>query len=293
MFLLKKILSQFLMPLPIASILLLAALALLIFTRRRRMPAVLVGASLLLILVGGNGHVADGLLRPLEARYAACAIGRVTEPAIVSSGDAMSDPAIVSSGGAMSDPRAAVSGDGAAAVSTGPAFVVVLGAGHVSDPSIPLSSRVNEAAVIRLVEGIRLQRLCPDAKLIVSGGTVFDPQPSAKLMADLAVELGVAREEIIQVDQPMDTPEEARCIAPIVGAAPFLLVTSASHMPRAVALFEEAGTHPIPAPTHYFTRKRLGPSLGHYFPSAYNLAKTERVIHERVGMMWARVRGEG
>jgi len=268
MFLLKKILSQFLMPLPITSLLLLAALVVLLFTRRRKTPVFLVGVAFLLILAAGNGRVADGLLRPLESQHAALAV----EP----------------SGGAL-----AVEPGGAAAVPASPAFIVILGAGHVSDPSIPLSSRVNEAAVIRLVEGIRLQRLYPGAKLIVSGGTVFDPQPSAKLMADLAVELGVAREEIIQVDQPMDTPEEARCIAPIVGASPFLLVTSASHMPRAVALFERAGTHPIPAPTHYFTRQRLGPSLGYYFPSSYNLAKTERVIHERVGMLWARVRGEG
>jgi uncharacterized SAM-binding protein YcdF (DUF218 family) len=270
MFLLKKILSQFLMPLPVASILLLAALALIVFTRRRKSPALLVGAALLLILVGGNGLVADGLLRPLESRYAAFA------PGWSGAGEG-----------------AAPGGDIAPSLSGPLAYVVVLGGGHVSDPSIPLSSQINEAAVIRLVEGIRLQRLFAGAKLIVSGGTVFDPLPSAKLMAELAMELGVPPGEIIQVDQPMDTPEEARCIAPVVGAAPFLLVTCASHMPRAVALFERAGTHPIPAPTHHLARKRLGPSLGHYFPSGYNLAKTERVIHERVGMLWARARGEG
>jgi uncharacterized SAM-binding protein YcdF (DUF218 family) len=260
MFLLKKILSQFLMPLPIVSILLLAAIVLLLFTRRRKAPGLLVGAVLLVILAGGNGFVADGVLRPLESRYPAFAV------------------------------------DGSEAASPGvrvPAFVVVLGGGHVSDPSLPLTSQVNEAAVIRVVEGIRLQRLYPGSKLVVSGGKVFDPLPSAKLMADLAVELGVPREEIIQVDQPMDTAAEARRIAPIVGDAPFLLVTCAAHMPRAVALFERAGTHPIPAPTHHLARKRQGPSLGQFFPSAYNLAKVERVIHERVGMVWARVRGEG
>ncbi len=286
MFLLKKILSQFLMPLPIASILLLAALALLCFTRRRKAPALLVGAGLLLILAGGNGRVADGLLRPLESRYAPLTLTRGQaaargEPA----------PASASSGSAPAADAAAPASSAAvaAADAAAPAFIVVLGAGHVSNPSLPLSSQVNEAAVIRLVEAVCLRRHYPGARLIVSGGKVFDPQPSAKLMADLAQELGVPREEIIQVDRPMDTPEEARCIAPIVGGAPFLLVTSACHMPRAVALFERAGTHPIPAPTHHLARQRLGPSLGHYFPSSHNLAKTERVIHERVGMLWARV----
>jgi len=254
MFLLKKILAQFLMPLPLASILLLLALWWLATSRRRRAPGLAVAIALGLILIGGNGRVADGLLRPLETRYGSQAV----------------------------EPRSG---------SPAPVHIVVLGGGHVSDPTAPLSSQVNEAAVIRLVEGIRLQRLYPGSKLIVSGGTVFDPQPSARLMADLATELGVAREEIIQVDQPMDTAEEARCIAPIVGDVPFLLVTCAAHMPRAVALFERAGTHPIPAPTHHLARLRQGPSPGYYFPSAYNLAKTEKAIHEQVGMVWAKVKG--
>ncbi len=262
MFLLKKLLSQFLMPLPLASLLLLLALWWLATSRRRGAPGLAVALALGLILMGGNGRVADGLLRPLETRYAAYLPDRGGER------------------------------DRGETVAVPPAFVVVLGGGHVSDPSVPLSSQINEAAVIRLVEGIRLQRLYPGSKLIVSGGTVFDPQPSAQLMADLAAELGVAREEIIPVGRPMDTAEEARCIAPIVGDAPFLLVTCAAHMPRAMALFERAGAHPIPAPTHHLARLRQGPSLACYFPSAYSLAKTEKAIHERVGMAWAKVAGE-
>lgn len=263
MFLIKKILSQFLMPLPLASILLLLALWWLATSRRRGAPGLAVAIALGLILIGGNGRIADTLLRPLETRYAAYLPDRSGE----------SDPGTTAS--------------------APPAFIVVLGGGHVSDPSVPLSSQVNEAAVIRLVEGIRLQRLYPGSKLIVSGGTVFDPLPSAKLMADLAVELGVARGELIQVDQPLDTAAEAARIAPIVGDAPFLLVTCAAHMPRAMALFERAGTHPIPAPTNHMARLRQGPGLGHYFPSAYSLAKTEKAIHERVGMVWAKLRREG
>jgi uncharacterized SAM-binding protein YcdF (DUF218 family) len=49
-------------------------------------------------------------------------------------------------------------------------FVVVLAGGHKSDPAIPVTSQLSGESMIRLVEGIRILRESPGAKLILSGG---------------------------------------------------------------------------------------------------------------------------
>ena len=73
-----------------------------------------------------------------------------------------------------------------------------------------------------------------------------------------------------------------------VGEAPFLLVTSASHMPRAMMLNRKAGLNPIPAPT---ARRAAGTTLksdpAFWLPSAGALEMSERAIHEYLGIAWA------
>ncbi|MCB0668390.1 MAG: YdcF family protein, partial [Saprospiraceae bacterium] len=67
-----------------------------------------------------------------------------------------------------------------------------------------------------------------------------------------------------------------------------IVVTSASHMPRAVYLFKKAQLSPIPAPTAYEILKEPGePFLG-LFISAKNFRKVEMALHEYLGMLWAR-----
>lgn len=51
---------------------------------------------------------------------------------------------------------------------------------------------------------------------------------------------GVLREQII-TDLPKDTEEEAAAVKQAIGDAPFLLVTSASHLPRAMIFFSRKG----------------------------------------------------
>jgi uncharacterized SAM-binding protein YcdF (DUF218 family) len=66
MFLFKKIVPQFLFPVPLVLELLLLGLALLWFTRRQRAGRVLVSAGTGLLLIFSNAFVSHLLLRPLE-----------------------------------------------------------------------------------------------------------------------------------------------------------------------------------------------------------------------------------
>ncbi|MEE1974343.1 ElyC/SanA/YdcF family protein, partial [Maribacter flavus] len=66
----------------------------------------------------------------------------------------------------------------------------------------------------------------------------------------VAESLGIPRSEIIVLDKPKDTEEEAEAVKQTIGDAPFLLVTSASHLPRAMIFFQHVGLNPLPAPAN-------------------------------------------
>ncbi|TQE98571.1 MAG: hypothetical protein FKY71_13105 [Spiribacter salinus] len=113
--------------------------------------------------------------------------------------------------------------------------------------ALPLSARVEEEAMVRLAEGVRLHRALPGTTLVTSGG---GSQPTmARTMADLSRAWGV--EDVAVHDDPANTHAEAQAAARAFGDERFLLVTSASHMPRAMALFRGAGLDPIAAPTQH------------------------------------------
>jgi uncharacterized SAM-binding protein YcdF (DUF218 family) len=170
-------------------------------------------------------------------------------------------------------------------------WIVVLGGGHTSDPKIPVASNLYTGTLFRLVEGIALHRRLPGSKLIVSGSAVWRSDSEAASMARVAEELGVDRNNIILEEQANDTEEQAALIKPIIGEDSFILITTASHMPRAMALFLKAGMKPIPAPTDYrVVDAEYMPR--DYYPSPGNLQKSELVIYESLGSLWARLRGK-
>ena len=78
-------------------------------------------------------------------------------------------------------------------------------------------------------------------------------------------------------------------IRDIVLDDPFVLVTSATHMKRAVALFNFHGLDPIPAPTYFLIKEsdRVTP-----MPSSGSLGKSEAAFHEYLGIVWANLMGQ-
>jgi uncharacterized SAM-binding protein YcdF (DUF218 family) len=91
------------------------------------------------------------------------------------------------------------------------------------------------------------------------------------------------------------TQEEAELIREIVGTAPFVLVTSDYHMPRAMMLFKALGMNPIPAPSGQCGRtegeSRFSP--GRLFPNAANLVTADVAVHEYLGILWTRLQRLG
>jgi len=169
-------------------------------------------------------------------------------------------------------------------------YIYVLGGGHNTDKMLPITSEVNEASVVRLNEGIRLyQQLNKNAKIIVSGHSGFYNNTSHALMQEeLAIALGVQKEHIILRPKPRDTQEEAMAAKSLLGNEPFILVTSASHMVRAMKFFKQEGLAPIPAPTnHQASIKHLNYTK---FFSSEALEKSRILFHEVLGMVWQKLK---
>lgn len=172
--------------------------------------------------------------------------------------------------------------------------IIVLGGGAVDDPSRPLTAQLSSSSLTRLVEGIRLWRLRPDAVLVTSGA-LSRGRPQAEIAADLAQQLGVPAEQIRTLGEARNTEEEAAAYAATLSSAAEgprpILVTSASHMPRALAAFRHAGLDPIPAPTAHRATPRHFDLPTDFAPSAEDLRTTEAAWHEFLGRAWAWVRG--
>lgn len=253
MFLLKKIVGLLCMPLSVAGLLLFAGLVLLWFGKDRKPAGVLLLLGTMFAVGFASSPVADRLLTPLERRY---------EP--------------VTSVRGLEDVR----------------YVVVLGGGHRSDPRLSATMQLSDASLARLVEGIRLHRQLSESVLVFTGGAIFDAFSHAQVMAEAAGELGELNPRIL-LDQPRDTAEEMLALREVIAAdEPFLLVTSASHMPRSVALAQAAGLAPIPAPTDFLIKRSLERERhpGDFFPSAGALRRSERAVYEYLGLIWAQIR---
>jgi len=104
--------------------------------------------------------------------------------------------------------------------------------------------------------------------------------------AQAAQALGVDPGRIGVLDTPVDTAQEAYAVRDVLADGErFVRVTAASHMQRAVCHFERAGLEPIPAPTGFKTGSERVRTLAYWVPSAGNLRKTERAVHETLGLL--------
>lgn len=170
-------------------------------------------------------------------------------------------------------------------------WIVVLSGGSREDTALTPEDRLSDASLKRLMEGLRLSRLLPNARLVLSGGDYRGISPDAIIMRQIALDQGVAPERIILEAASWDTIDQAKFLKDRLGQAPFYLVTSASHMTRARRMFKRLETKPIAAPTD-FRAVRAPFQLLDLFPQAATLADTEKAFYEYLGLSWGLIRGQ-
>jgi uncharacterized SAM-binding protein YcdF (DUF218 family) len=260
LYIFKKVFSRFFFPLPLCLELLFFGLLMLQFTKKQKVGKRLVTLAGVLIFLFGSPYFSGLLLRPLESRY---------------------------------PPLAIKAGNGASLGLSEVKFIVVLGGGVSYDNTHPDRFQLTEASILRLMEGVRVSRDLNGCKLIFSGGPGRGGVIStAQAMAQLAQELGVGRQYVILEPQVRDTEEEAMQIGPIVRGQPFILVTEASHMPRAMALFRKQGTHPVADPIDFRASPDEPTMMNTVFPNAAAFYGSERAIYEYLGLALEKFRGK-
>jgi uncharacterized SAM-binding protein YcdF (DUF218 family) len=170
----------------------------------------------------------------------------------------------------------------------GIAFIVVLGSGYHPEPNIPITAAIDAEGLARIVEGVRLAHRYNIPLLASGGGPAGKPAPALGY-ARLARDLGVEESSLIVSTDGRDTHAEVLAIVRQIGTRPFIVVTSASHMPRAMALFRREGANPLAAPTaqHVCRVDCRGPGV--WLPSTIGLQKTELALHEYLGLLALRL----
>jgi uncharacterized SAM-binding protein YcdF (DUF218 family) len=240
----RHLISLLASPLPVALLTIIAAIIFRTYKRRTLAHGLLICAALVSYF-GSISMVGAALLGPLERAYPPLDLKQLA-------------PAV--------------------------SYIVVLGSGYAPRDQIPITAALDEHGLVRIVEGIRLARLLGGARLIVSGGAPGGQAPPARGYAELARALGVPDAELIVSDRSLDTSAEAAAVTRLLGPTPFLLVTSAYHMPRAIRLMHRAGASPIPAPTGQRVAGAQHAFLRDLIPSSGGLQSTELALREYLGL---------
>lgn len=257
---LSKLLPLFLYPLGLACLLLL--LALVTIWKRPRLAILPIGLALILLLGSSNGWTTGWLVRSLESQFAS----------------------------ATNLPQA-------------DAIVVLGGATKSAMPPRPWVE-VSEAGD-RVLYGAKLYREGKAPQLILSGGRISwngDGQAESADMAELVEMMGVPKTAILQDPESLNTRQNAVNVKQIMqanGIRRILLVTSAMHMPRSLAIFRKLGIEAIPAPTDYLltsdnreTIQRSPQAIAlNLLPDADQLKDSTQAIKEYIGIWVYQLRG--
>lgn len=163
-------------------------------------------------------------------------------------------------------------------------WIVVLGGGVIPDERLTPANQLVFSSLSRLTEGLRILRKIPSARLLLSGGRVFSTVSEASIMKKAAMDSGVHENQIVLEEESRDTGDQAEMLKKSLGIKPFILITSAFHMKRAMYLFEKQGMHPIAAPADFQIRRKdfIDPVL--FFPSPEALSWAQRLLKEILGL---------
>lgn len=115
--------------------------------------------------------------------------------------------------------------------------IIILGYALAEDGTM------KETLIERLNAGLKIAKKYPNSKIIVSGGVPKQGITEADAMSEWLIEQGIEKERIILESKSTDTVENGLFSTNILekeGLKDVTLVTSASHMRRALTVFSEA-----------------------------------------------------
>jgi uncharacterized SAM-binding protein YcdF (DUF218 family) len=247
-FVLSKIAGFFALPSNLIATLLTLA-AILLITGRRRIGSALSVMAVVLLLVAGYSPLSTVLMLTLSERFPPWQPGGP-------------DP------------------DG----------IIVLGGGIDSGPAKARGTAELNGSAERVVAMLQLARQFPHARIVYSGGSssLFPHGVAeAPIAARLLDSFGVPPDRIILEERSRTTNENAIFVRDMIAPKPgerWLLVTSAYHMPRAVAVFRAAGLDVEPYPVDWRTRGWID-AIRPFDELSEGLSRSDIVAHEWTGLL--------
>ena len=247
MFLFSKLLSA--VTQPMFWLALWWAIALLVLKNWRKPAVVMLWTGLVVLGLLGFQAVPDALMRPLENRYPIPAAESINRHA-----------GIIVLGGATNHPDS-----------------------FVAHGQVPLGE-----AAERMTVPVGLLRQYPEMELIFSGGEgrlLTTGVTESELARAFYQEQGVNMAQVKLEDGSRNTRENAQQVAKLLGdrcKLPWLLVTSAWHMPRSMAEFEAVGCNVTAYPVDFRTGDST--SLSEY-SMAHSLLRWQVALHEWLGLL--------
>jgi uncharacterized SAM-binding protein YcdF (DUF218 family) len=258
---LSKFLPLFVYPLGLIFILIILAL----FLRRHpRLRTALLVIALIVLYLGSNRWIAYVFARSLEWQY--------FPPNPVPQADA----------------------------------IVVLG-GATESLQYPRPTVEVNAAGDRVLYAAKLYKEGKSPVILLSGGNITwmsgRSMTPADEMAQILELMGISGEAVWLQPKSQNTYEDALFSSQMLkekGITRILLVTSAMHMPRSVALFKHDGIDVIPAPTDYTVTEsglenaqdlNLESFLVNLMPNTSSLSLTTNVMKEYIGLLIYGMRG--
>jgi len=254
---LSKILPLFVMPVSVVLILTVVALFMVQRGMKRTASGVL-AVAVSVLWVASTPMVAEGLYRGLESRHPAQTLEQVPE-----------------------------------------ADCIILLGGVVGSPMPPRVEADLGETIDRVYKAAQLFRAGKARSLIVTAGNQpwsQSPWAEAELIRNLLMEWGVPKDAIFLEGSSRNTRENAiysKNLIDSINCKESLLVTSAAHMPRAMAAFHSVNASVIPVSTDVRIIEKGVPSVMDFLPSAGALAMTSDAIREWIGQWVYQLQGWG
>ncbi len=173
---------------------------------------------------------------------------------------------------------------------------IVLG-GAMSQPAPPRVDADLNKSFDRVLQALRIYKADLVQQILVTGGNVPwrpDIVPEAELIRSFLIDWGVPADDIRIAGQSRNTYENAQEIKMLWADDPFdsaLLITSAAHMPRAMAVFQKADLPVAAATTDIEALKGVPSTALRWLPDASSLTMTTVAVKEWLGFWAYRARG--
>jgi uncharacterized SAM-binding protein YcdF (DUF218 family) len=256
----SKLLPLFIYPLGLSCLLML--LALWLCYRRSRQAYIPILLALIILAIAGNIQVGNRLIASLERQYLP-----LTNP-----------------------PQADA--------------IVILGGCTRNEETPRIMPDLSDRGD-RLVYGAKLYQDGAAPKIILSGGRIQwygGDLSEAESMATILELFDIPRADMILESRSLNTHDNAIFTKEILQREQFkriLLVTSAAHMPRSLAIFRRAKIDAIPAPTDFMVSDRnliessysKQSRILSLIPTSESLDFTTQALREYIGMFIYRLRG--